>query len=544
MSLPLAGAVLLLGLFAYYGVVVYRGYLLRGDEPAFVSATLESPASWFTQGYLNYFLIYPEWESHHTSLLLKPVTNAVGYLNDALFGSTYALHFAVYFVFQFLGLLIFVRLLRELAVPPLPAGIMSLLFLFNPAFMSDGMVCLACHFDVLAGVFALAAFLALWRHRYGVALAALMFAVFTKESAVYAPVAAALTLVIWRKPPLKSALMLLPLPVWALARFLAYGDVLDTGGTARLGQIEAGLSIWPTGLVGPQFLNQIGLSLLSNRAQLLSAIFFVANIGLWIFLFYAVLATARRHIDAPERAELTTGLLIWTLGALAFGVLAGYLPRYGGSIYPFMYLFLAALFFSPGYRVPRWVAACVLLTFGAATFVQSARSVRLAFAWHSIIAPERALHDALAALPQDGRVVYVVNAPPALASAPRHISRAWSLNVNLVIVNQFNGCTASSDSGSTEFFDIRPDLIAIRIPDCASFNFRNAGLDPLHAESGLSIYRSAIGTYTFPGGQVAPGAETLDAGRTLTLQLESPASSGTFLGYNWQSGHYGVISRL
>src|SRR5262245_31190140 len=96
-SLPLAGAALLLGVFGYYELVAYKDYLLRGDDPAFVSAALESPASWFTRGYLNYFLIYPEWVSHHTSPLLKPVTNAVAYLNNAVFGTAYALHFAIYF---------------------------------------------------------------------------------------------------------------------------------------------------------------------------------------------------------------------------------------------------------------------------------------------------------------------------------------------------------------------------------------------------------------------------------------------------------------
>ena len=233
--------------------------LLRADDPAFVSATLESPASWFTRGYLNYFHIYPEWGTRHTSLLLKPVTNAVGYLNYTLFGSSYALHFAVFFLMQFLGLLVFVRLLRDLDIPPLPAAGMALLFLFNPAFMNDGLICLACHFDVLAGVFALAAFLAAWRERYGIALMLLTLAVFTKESAVYAPLAAALSLMIWRRPPSMSALMMLPLPLWAAARFLAYGDVLDTGGTAQPGQIAAGLSVWPTGLVTFAFRQSTGI---------------------------------------------------------------------------------------------------------------------------------------------------------------------------------------------------------------------------------------------------------------------------------------------
>ena len=94
----------------------------------------------------------------------------MGYLNYSLFGTSYAVHFAVFFLMQLLGILVFVHLLRELVVPPLPAAGMALLFLFNPAFMNDGLVALSSHFDVLAGVFAMTAFLAAWRERYGVAI--------------------------------------------------------------------------------------------------------------------------------------------------------------------------------------------------------------------------------------------------------------------------------------------------------------------------------------------------------------------------------------
>lgn len=123
--------------------------MLRGDEPAFVSATLELQAAWFTRGYLDYFDVYPEWDSVHSTDLLKPVANVVGYINHVLFGSNYSLHFVTFFLIQFIGLVVFVRLLRELSVPSLPAACMALLFLFNPAFMNAG-VCLATSTCLLA----------------------------------------------------------------------------------------------------------------------------------------------------------------------------------------------------------------------------------------------------------------------------------------------------------------------------------------------------------------------------------------------------------
>jgi hypothetical protein len=542
MFVRLASAVLLCSLYVYYDLVVYRDYLLRGDDPAFISASLESPASWFTQGYLNYFNVYPEWGTRNTTPLLKPVTNAIGYLNYWLFGSSYALHFATFFLVQFFGLLVFVRILRELAIPPLPSAGMSLLFLFNPAFMNVGLLCLPCQFDVLAGVFALAAFLAAWLARYGLALLLLSLAVFTKESAVYAPVAAAACLMIWRRPMNISALMILPLALWAAARFLAYGDVLDTGSAAPLGDIAAGLSVWPTGLVPFAFIDQLASSLPYGRSEILATIFLIANVGLWVLLCRAAMDTVRQRMKTSQGAQLTAGLLVWTLGALSFGVLAGYNSRYGGSIYPLLYLLLSALFFSPDHRASRWVVASVLFVFSAATAVQNARIVRFAFAWESVIAFERALHDTLESLPQNGQTVYVINAPSGVASAPRHLSRAWSLDLNLVIVNQFSGCTMSADPGSTRFLDSGSDLLSVRIPDCAAFNFPNARLDVLGSGTGLALERDGVGTYNFSAGKPGSGPDSVDWGRTLTFQIETKGADPIVVGYDWNTELYTVLS--
>jgi hypothetical protein len=307
-------------------------------------------------------------------------------------------------------------------------------------------------------------------------------------------------------------------------------------------QIATGFSIWPTGLVPFDFFARLGESLPSSRYEILSAMFLVANIILWAVLGYAALIEVRRQIDAPERAGLTTALLVWTLGALSFGVLVGNGPNYGGSIYPFLYLFLAAFFFSPAYRVPRWAALGIVLVFSAATVVQASRTVRLHFAWQADTALERAMYDALSALPQAGHTVYVVNAPRGLASAPHHLNRAWSLNLDIVIVNQFSGCTISADPGSTQLLDSSADLISIRIPDCAAFNFGAATPAVLTNQSGVALKRDGICMYSFPAGSAAPGTVVPEWGTTLALQLDAKETSLTVIGYNWQSGVYEVIS--
>ncbi len=75
---------------------------------------------------------------------------------------------------------------------------------------------------------------------------------------MFAPLAAAISLMIWRRPASKSALMVLPLVMWAAARFIAYGDVLAGGITSPTGEIATGLSIWPTGLVPAGYVSSAG----------------------------------------------------------------------------------------------------------------------------------------------------------------------------------------------------------------------------------------------------------------------------------------------
>jgi hypothetical protein len=148
----------------------------------------------------------------------------------------------------------------------------------------------------------------------------------------------------------------------------------------------------------------------------------------------------------------------------------------------------------------------------------------------------------LQSLPQDGRTVYVVNAPAGLASAPRHLTRAWSLDLNVVIVIQFRGCEAS-DAGSTRFDVSRPDMVSVRIPDCAEFEFRTGNPVVFDGGSGVVLKRAGIGTYVFPEGVApSPGAFLEPGlGRSLLFEADPKETDLTLLGYNWKTGGYEPI---
>jgi hypothetical protein len=77
------------------------------------------------------------------------------------------------------------------------------------------------------------------------------------------------------------------------------------------------------------------------------------------------------------------------------------------------------------------------------------------------------------------------------------LRRAWALNLDVVVVNQFFGCADSADGGSIELV---ADLLTVRIPDCAGFYLFHATPDIPDDRSDVSFGRDGVGTYAFPGG--------------------------------------------
>ena len=542
------GAVLLSCLFAYYYSIVYYNYVPSGEDAAFIGA-LDFPSEWFTQGYAQYFHVYPEWVSPRDTELLKPVTNLVAFFADALFGEHYALHFVLFFLIQLAGFFIVLRICRESSVPPLPAACFGLLFLVNPAFVNAGLWCLACHFDVWAGLWALSAFWALWRGRNVLALLFLTLAAFTKETAAFAPIAAALSVVIWGRDRRTAVLMLLPLVIWAGARTLAYGGVLDDRVDGEATSIAIGLLFWPTGVTESAFIERLSSAIAMDRHSIVSLGFIAANIVFWGLIVYAASVVVRQQLDrsAPhaENSRLPAALLIWALGALSIGVIAAHEARYGASTYAFLYLFLAAILFAPGSRIPRWVSAGVMLVFAAGTLWHAQANLRLIGRWQDIASPNRSLYDALHALPQDGRLVYVINAPPTFIPAMKYLNRGWSLNLEVVVINQFQGCERATDAGATQLGG-SGGVLDVRIPDCAQFNFYNVSRDLLQQGVMGSLARRDVGTYRFPDGAVSAAngnpVGLAGLGRSLTFEIE-PGRSPTVVAYRWDTAGYRVVSR-
>jgi hypothetical protein len=248
-----AALLLLVCVYAYFYIRLYRGYLLLRDDPGNVGGTVaEGLRGWFTRGMAGYYHVYPEWPQPGFSNFYRPVWNLILYAEHATFDQHYWAWFLFFCAVQYFGALLFLALLRSLGVAARPSWFFAILFLFNPAFLNFGLVYPGFQFDVFASVMLLGALTLLLQGWHAASLALITAAIFTKETAIFAPVAAAATIFIRTRDVKWSAAMLAPLLAWIAARLLVFHAAM--GGTFAspanahdlLINIGKGLIVWPT----------------------------------------------------------------------------------------------------------------------------------------------------------------------------------------------------------------------------------------------------------------------------------------------------------
>jgi hypothetical protein len=217
-------------------------------------------------------------------------------------------------------------------------------------------------------------------------------------------------------------------------------------------------------------------------------------------------------------------LLTWALGALSFCVLAAPQTRYGAALYAFLPLFFAYFWTAnPGTRAGAFITIGILLAvtiWKLASFMLYAGSNAT-----SVAAPEQALYKALASLPQDGRAIYVVNAP-GMYSAPKYLAPAWDIKDRIVFINQFVGCSQSK-ANDWRYSVSRTSLSSL-LPACATYVFSTVPTDVTAKAIGGQLTRPGIGLYHFPNGRMTapagPGKNMMSFGRELEFKFDTMAT--------------------
>jgi hypothetical protein len=543
-------ALVLLAIYCFH-FRFYQSYFPYGDDPALFHASEGNPAKWFSEGFSKYFVVYPEWNVPRTDFL-RPGVNLIVRLNHSLFGDHYVLYFATFYLAQLLVCVVVICLARELGVSEGWLYFIGLLAAINPAYIGEGLSSVAFQFDVWSGLFAVLALYLILRQWYGLALLSLTLAVFTKEPALYAPIAAAATVYLIRRRRLLAITMLLPLIAWACVwKFVFVGT--PSGNYALQGDPKAllikgsieGLLRWPTGIFDYHVLRKILVehSILPYVPDLLVLLI---NLFLWGLLIAAGAYFARRvfasTLPDPED-RLVLALLIWLLGALSFGVMVGYHPRFGGSIYPLEIVVCAVIFHRSAHGLTRLLSALAMGSLAAA-FLWSAQ-LKVPHEEFAQISSMRSLVDALRQHPAD--VVYVLNSPRSDAAPSNIASLAGLPSEKIVVLSEANGCLTDIRAERPIIGQVGKAVhIESDLPECARYVFNGVSASIMAQAFGGVLPRDHFATYSLPGGRITErglvnnnAIASVEMGRELNLNLfPEEAKSYVVLYYNWTDGRF------
>jgi hypothetical protein len=522
----------------------YANYFPFADDPAISEGWNRGVTRWFTEGISDMLMPYPEWSVPVTDFM-RPGYSLFYRLEQLAFGSNYSVRFVFYYLIQFAGLVLLVLTGRHFGLPRRWLIFLSLVIAINPEFTDpSGLTWLSGQIDLPVGVLSLLSFYLLCLGRYGAAVASLAAAVFTKETALIWPVAACVSTYVTTRRKTLSLVLLSPAPAWFLVRGLVFKGHLSSNYAVPMEprglalQVLKGILQWPTGMIGRDGARVI-FTTGSVRGHETDAILLLFNLFLWVSLLYVAWLTLGPLEQGAQRRRILP-LVIWTLGALGFGLL-GAKPRYGASIYVFeILLFVVVCNCGPDRRA-RVLAYTSLAMLTAAFVWQFQLNIKAVNpdAPHSM----RELVLALKRNDGPGKVAYVVNSASSYAS-PFYITRFAEVQTRLVILNEFEGCVRASQGSTSIAIEGTRARIESSLPDCATFYFSQVPSKKLTGALGGTLVRGSFATYTLPAGFVSGTSirsrePIVDFGRQIGITLAPEDAGGYFiLSYNWQTGAY------
>jgi hypothetical protein len=344
-----------------------------------------SYSAWFLHGFQTYFDVYPDM-SLHGSDFIRPLVNGTFFLGWFVYGShwsrylltTYAIIgmiagttcFMASYVLKLGWRLTILAVICVSIAPSVDAGAIS-----DPTFA----------FDLLAGLFVLMGVAALISDALIAAGLLLTLAIFTKETALFAPALAA-AIVYFRKDDkprfmraATSFCFLLPLAVWLALRWHDFrgerGVYVFMDGSSHgavhviLVRFVLGLTTWP--VAATVFWSSIPLTL-----RLLQKASLVIDIGFWIVLAWVAFTKLMKcgiHIAAIRASLRARGekyaillLSLFCATSLLVPLSLNAPRRFGGVFYP---LFILCMASAAGYsrsRGLRTASAAMLATIAVA----------------------------------------------------------------------------------------------------------------------------------------------------------------------------------
>ncbi|QIE54080.1 hypothetical protein G5B40_00650 [Pikeienuella piscinae] len=549
-----AGLFVLLGLLCYAALypAFFTGKTLSHDDVAlFETARHFGPGYWIGTGYSEFF----EGSDYN---FLRPVSQALMWFDHLVFGASYGLYLLPVYLVLGLAAGAAVTLGAELGLGPVARYAVGVVILLGPAWIPPGLLYVTFQQDALAGALSLLAALACLRRRWLIASLLLLVAVFTKEIALFAPLAAALWAVIFARSLRGAALVIAPLVIWAALRVAVFGSltggayaVAGDGLTGLATSLARGLAIFPTGIARAADIKAFATDLLQTGPGAIlthpgAAFAVTLNLLLDALIAWMALWTLTRLVRG--RVSDADGLIVvWTLGATGLAMLVAAEMRFAAALHPFLLLLLARLACAPTAfsGVVRPIAAIALTAFVGSLAVADFRNIKRA-----ANEPEprifAALQAAVESAPPNANDRLLVIHAPVTGPAPRWLMSHWGRPGEMTYLARIFGCVEGEDAPAP---DVAPSAagrvrVTLTLPDCARFLVFWADDRADLAANGARRALPGGGeiVYEFPDASVSTGPAAgntpdVEFGPTIVAEFD-PKDFTRILILDWATGAY------
>ena len=545
-----AASALLLALAVFTGLWLLNTPYRQAYQPshddvtALVDGLLLLPGArwtdWFTQGHTHFFIPYPEWSIAQTGFA-RPAYQCAIYLAHFVLGRDWSSYLAInYLALAGIAAVGFAITRRVLGLGIAGALVAAALVLLAPAVSEFSLGILGAGSESWASLLIGCAFLALVGERRMLCLLLLLVAVFTKETALWAPLAAAAT-VLWDRRGLRTqiawaAAMLVPMALWITFRIAFYGGIGGTYATADYASPAAFLALlgWKLLHLHPLFISQQpfstapGWAALDQGIRIATALLLLVVLLAWAFSALRALVGRTTRVAAEQITERRGFLFVSLWAAVALGfylLLAVGSPRYAAATAMFAWPAIVAV----ALRGRRWIlraalAAVLLLSFARTTHYLAALNPprvdsETAHFFHAI----GAMNAALRAVPPNIRQIYVLTEDGMVPVTPDYLRAFLGLDATLIRLADLSwGCTREEAVTVAHSEADGEAIVDATVPDCARFFFFDSAIAANAVKDG-ELRRNDAMTYQLPDARsvVAPDGTTsmLALGRRIILHV-------------------------
>ena len=525
---------------SYHEFYVPNGY----DIPALADGLLLAPGArwedWFTRGYAYFWNLYPEWPAHGTEFT-RPAFQFVIFLAHFVLGRDWA-SYALINCFAVAGMGAVASHIAQgvLGLRTGPSLIAAMLVVLSPPVLLSWLGGLAYAIEPLATLLVACAFLAVVARRDFLSLMLLFAALLTKENAVWAPAACAITIMLRPKPDeplhrqaIAAAAMFLPVVLWLSLRFAFFGGIGGSYATAGYTPLGAFLTLTFEKLRNLDALFVVRGPFVAEGHGALLDWAIMQGTRLLTYALFSLLALRimreianrlryamrERHwptVEAAFMVPLWAGIALAFHFALALGAV-----RYATSVVVFAWPALVAEIGRRRQAV-LWLGLTVLCVVST---LRSYRSVELERP--SDPREYSSMRVALQQMPLATKQVYILADADAVPSNPEHMRLILGVPAEIVRIIELQwNCGESNDfMGFDHSMADGVVNLTVTLPACANFMF--SARIPDTALANGRLYRNATMSYELP--EAYPKKEWLfEVGRRITVHVR-PSGPARFI---------------